>query len=49
MASLESIQDKADAWDKITSAFRGEDIDWEHLEYIAVKEADKEPRMARFG
>ena len=48
MASLESIQEKAGAWDKINSAFR-EDIDWEHVEYIAIKEAGKETRLVRFG
>jgi hypothetical protein len=46
---IETIEDKACAWDRINSAFR-DPIDWRYLEYIAVKEANKkDPQVATFG
>ncbi len=45
---MESLEDKARAWDKFNSAFRNP-IDWRRIEYMAVKEVGKEAQVARMG
>ena len=43
-----NIKQKAECWDRLQSAFR-DPVDWRYLEYIAVKESNKEVQVARFG
>jgi len=43
-----SNQEKANQWDRFNSAFRNT-IDWSHIEFMLIKEVDKEPQTARMG